>query len=356
MAKTNRRTAVKPKSTAKRTTSAKVTSHRELLIKDLVIERFQVRKQNVGEGLEDLAASIETYGLLQPIVVCKSGHQSNKWEIVCGQRRYLAHKQILNRAKIMAGIIDRHIEYEEGLAISASENVVRLDMTRKDLIDVCADLFKKYATIADVAEETKLPYHIVRQYIRYDGLPSDLQAKVDKNEINVNLAMKVQDAASASGSYDQQEAGKLMKVLKTVDNRIQGKIINLRKKNPTVALDKIVKKAEEPDQTLKLTACPRGIVGQTVASVCAGRRHGREGCRRGVHRVVLERQRVHGWRRIEGSICSQDSRRWSSRKCCFPLERPRALVGRFLPWRWVNSARSPPMRAPKRRRSPKHCK
>lgn len=229
-----------------------VTSYRELPIADLVIERFQVRKQNVGEGLEELADSIEKYGLLQPIVVCTSAEQPGKWEIVCGQRRYLAHKQILKKSVIMTGIIDGTITYEEGLALSASENVVRLDMTRKDLIDLCADLFKKYGTITDVVSETKLPYPIVRKYIRYDALPPDLQDKVNERTMNVDLAMKVQDAASASGSYKQEDANALIDALKKVDNPIQKKILDLRKKNPTVALDKILKKAEEPDETLTL--------------------------------------------------------------------------------------------------------
>jgi ParB family chromosome partitioning protein len=238
-----------------------VTSHRELPIADLVIDRFQVRKQNVGEGLEELADSIEKYGLLQPIVVCESAEHPGKWEIVCGQRRYLAPKQILKRTTIVAGIIDGTISYEEGLALSASENVVRLDMTRKDLIDLCADLYKKYGTIKDVVEETKLPRVIVRKYIRYDGLPSDMQSMVDEGKINVDLAMKVQDAASASGTYDQVEAEQLIGVLKKVDNPVQKKILDLKKKNPTVALDTIVKKAEEPERTLKLSL----ILGESLA-------------------------------------------------------------------------------------------
>jgi len=261
MAKAKGRNILKKKAAATSKSSPKVTSHKDLPIKDISIERFQVRKQKAGEGLDDLAASIEKYGLLQPIVVCKSSQQSGKWEIVCGQRRYLAHKMILKRKTIMAGILDRHIDYEEGLALSATENIVRMDMTRKDLIDLCMDLFKRYGTIADVADETKLPYHVVRQYIRFDGLPTDLQAKVNKKEINVNLAMKVQDAASASGSYDKNESTKLLKVLKTVDNPIQKKIIKLRKQNPTIPLTKIVKKAEEPDKTLKLQL----VLGESLA-------------------------------------------------------------------------------------------
>jgi ParB/RepB/Spo0J family partition protein len=226
-----------------------------------VIDRFQVRKQNVGERLEDLAKSIEKYGLLQPIVVCKSTAQPGKWEIVSGQRRYLAHKQILHKTTIMAGIIEGVLSYEEGIALSASENVVRLDMTRKDLIDLCADLHKRYGSIKDVASETGLPYDIVRKYIRYDGLPEDLQKKVDDGAINVDLAMKVQDAASAAGSYSTRAADELLGVLKKVDNPIQKKILKLTRDNPGVPIAKIVEKAEQPDNTLKLQL----VLGESLA-------------------------------------------------------------------------------------------
>ena len=238
-----------------------VTSYRELPIDALVIDRFQVRKQNVGERLEDLAKSIEKYGLLQPIVVCKSTAQPGKWEIVSGQRRYLAHKQILHKTTIMAGIIEGVLSYEEGIALSASENVVRLDMTRKDLIDLCADLHKRYGSIKDVASETGLPYDIVRKYIRYDGLPEDLQKKVDDGAINVDLAMKVQDAASAAGSYSTRAADELLGVLKKVDNPIQKKILKLTRDNPGVPIAKIVEKAEQPDNTLKLQL----VLGESLA-------------------------------------------------------------------------------------------
>lgn len=232
---------------------ARVTTYRELSIDELVVERFQARKQNVGEGLEELADSITKYGLIQPIVVCRSLKHKGKWEIVCGQRRYLAHKQILNLKTIFAGIIDSELAYEEGLALSASENIVRLDMTRKDLIDLCAELHRKYGSIKDVVEYTKLPYPIVRKYIRFDGLPDDLQEKVKNNELKVDLAMKIQDAASANGSYDSNEAEDLIKVLKTVDDPIQKRILDLRKTSPTASLDKIVKKAEEPVKTLRIS-------------------------------------------------------------------------------------------------------
>lgn len=241
---------------------AHVTAFRDLPLSDLRIERFQARKQNAGESLEELAASIERWGLLQPIVVCVSSRDSSKWEIVCGQRRYLAHQKILRRETITAGVILHSISVEEGLALSASENVVRLDMTRKDLIDLCGQLHKRYGTIKDVADETRLPYHVVRRYIRYDGLPADLQARVDANQVNVDLAMKIQDAATArSGSYDPNEAARLVDTLKAVDNALQKKILTLRQRHPEKDLEDVVTIAEKPDRSLKLSL----VVGENLA-------------------------------------------------------------------------------------------
>ena len=240
---------------------AQVTEFRELQLSDLRIERFQARKQNAGESLDELASSIERWGLLQPIVVCTSSRDSSKWEIVCGQRRYLAHKKILKRSTIIAGVILHSISVEEGLALSASENIVRLDMTRKDLIDLCGKLHRTYGTIKDVVYETKLPYSIVRKYIRYDGLPTDLRTRVDDNEINVELAMKIQDAATASGNYDSAESERLLRTLKTVDNALQQKILTLRKRHPEKNLEEIVRTAEKPDRSLRLSL----VVGESLA-------------------------------------------------------------------------------------------
>ena len=239
----------------------RISRYENVSVSDLTIGRFQARKSNTGADLEELAASIEKWGLLQPIVVCKSPNDPSKWEIVCGQRRYLACVKILQRSEIMAGVIEEAISVQEGYALSASENVVRLDMTRKDLIDLCMVLFKRYGTIKDVASETKLPFQVCRKYIRYDGLPNDLKEKVDTNEVTVDLAMKIQDASSLSGSYDPQESQALVDTLKTVDNPLQKKILNLRKRHPDSNLKELVEKAEKPDLSIKLTL----TIGEEIA-------------------------------------------------------------------------------------------
>lgn len=233
---------------------SKVVRYEPLPLSELGIDRFQVRKQNVGQDLDDLAASIEKWGLLQPITVCKwSGAPGPyKWEIVCGQRRFLAHQQ-LKRTEIHCGIIEDEITLEEGLALSASENVVRLDMTNKDMIDLCVTLYNRYGTFKDVAEETKLPYQIVRKYIKFDGLPDFLKEKVRNRELLTPEAMKIQDAATGPrNEFNQERAEELIDVFKPQDNKTRAKILELAKKHPEVPADKIVEEAEKPVTTTKL--------------------------------------------------------------------------------------------------------
>jgi len=233
----------------------KVSKYELLPLSELGIDRFQVRKQNVGQGLDELAASIEKWGLIQPITVCRWQGDPGpyKWEIVCGQRRFLAHQQ-LNRSEIYCGIIEGDIALEEGLALSASENVVRLDMSNKDMIDLCVRLYNRYGTFKDVAEETKLPYEIVRKYIKFDGLPEFLKNKVKNNELQTQEAMKVQDAATGKDNvFDETRAAELIEIFKPQDNKTRAKILDLAKKHPDAPAEKIVEEAEKPVTSTKLS-------------------------------------------------------------------------------------------------------
>ena len=86
---------------------AKIVEYRELPLGDLVIGKGQARTRDLNKNIDQLAASIDKVGLLQPIVVCKST-EDRKWEILLGQRRFLAHK-VLKRDSIMAAILDERV-------------------------------------------------------------------------------------------------------------------------------------------------------------------------------------------------------------------------------------------------------
>ena len=62
----------------------------QLPISDLISNKFQPRKIFDEEQLEELTKSIKERGIIQPIVVRKSNDNISKYEIIAGERRWLA--------------------------------------------------------------------------------------------------------------------------------------------------------------------------------------------------------------------------------------------------------------------------
>ena len=62
----------------------------QVLISDLVPNKFQPRKIFDETNLEDLTNSIKERGIIQPIIVRRSNNDLNKFEIIAGERRWLA--------------------------------------------------------------------------------------------------------------------------------------------------------------------------------------------------------------------------------------------------------------------------
>jgi len=176
---------------------AKVKQLKEIPLDKLVIGKGQVRTSDVGKEIDELAESIKTMGLLEPIVVC-AGEMSGTYEILTGQRRFLAHK-LLKKNTIMAAVLEKSVDASTAKAISITENLVRRDPNQTDLIDACTMLFKKYGSAKAVAQKTGLPYGKVCQYVKYDRLIPDLQKLVDKKVVDLKTALRAQDAASVTG-------------------------------------------------------------------------------------------------------------------------------------------------------------
>jgi ParB family chromosome partitioning protein len=124
---------------------ASVKETKEIKLDDLVIGKGQVRLSGVGEDIDELAASIAKIGLLEPIVVCPA-EKSGKYEILTGQRRFLAHKT-LKRDTILACVLDSRVDETTAKIISVTENLVRKDLNRRDLITACTALYKVYGSV-----------------------------------------------------------------------------------------------------------------------------------------------------------------------------------------------------------------
>ena len=69
----------------------------QLPITDLIPNKYQPRKNFDENNLNDLTNSIKERGMIQPIIVRKSNMDNNKFEIIAGERRWLAEISCLHR-------------------------------------------------------------------------------------------------------------------------------------------------------------------------------------------------------------------------------------------------------------------
>jgi len=97
----------------------------ELLISDLSPNKYQPRKIFDDDNLNDLTNSIKQRGMIQPIIVRKSNINKSKFEIIAGERRWLAaQKAGLHKVPVVITEADDLKSLEFALV----ENVQRHDL------------------------------------------------------------------------------------------------------------------------------------------------------------------------------------------------------------------------------------
>ena len=92
---------IKPSSVSSDSSSGKDTELLEIGTHQIVPNPYQPRKTIDPESIKELAASIESEGLLQPVVVRKI---LDDYQLIAGERRWRAH-QFLKRDKILARVM-----------------------------------------------------------------------------------------------------------------------------------------------------------------------------------------------------------------------------------------------------------
>ena len=105
-------------------TSKKIETNR-VLIKDLIRNKFQPRKYFNKESLEELTNSIKEQGVIQPIIVRPDKLSEGKYEIIAGERRWLASQ---NAGLHEVPVVILNVNDVKSLEFSIVENVQRQDL------------------------------------------------------------------------------------------------------------------------------------------------------------------------------------------------------------------------------------
>ena len=96
-----------------------------LSLSEIMPNKYQPRKNFDEENLNDLANSIKERGVIQPIIVRKSNLENSKYEIIAGERRWLAaQKAGLNEIPVVVTDADDL----KSLEFAIVENVQRHDL------------------------------------------------------------------------------------------------------------------------------------------------------------------------------------------------------------------------------------
>ena len=175
------------KSTAKKEVNGKKSS--VLQIQNLPLGNIkpdpeQPRKTFNEDALQQLSASIENHGVLQPITVRQlNGH----YVIVMGERRYRASK--LAGKKTIPCIV-RTYENNDVLEVQIIENLQRRDVEPTEEAEAIAYLSEKYVP-AEIAKQLGRTDNFVRQRLKLAGLIEGFKHFVRNGEMTISLGVGV---------------------------------------------------------------------------------------------------------------------------------------------------------------------
>jgi ParB family transcriptional regulator, chromosome partitioning protein len=140
-------------------------------LKDIKISDDNVRLHDAARDLDELAASIQKHGLLQPVVLL-GDEGTPPYELISGQRRFLAHKKILKTESIRA-VFAGKMNQTQAVVRSLVENLQRRELEYQDVAEAITHLYEKFGKDdRRVQQETGLSLRKIRDFIRVESQAS----------------------------------------------------------------------------------------------------------------------------------------------------------------------------------------
>lgn len=148
--------------------------------------RYQPRRDIQPEALEELAASIKAQGLMQPIVVRPLPGQTDRFEIIAGERRWRA-TQLAQLDRVPALI--RDVPDEAAIAMALIENIQREDLNPMEEAMALHRLQHEFElTQMEVAEAVGKNRATVANLLRLMNLNEDVKRLLEHGDIEMGHA------------------------------------------------------------------------------------------------------------------------------------------------------------------------
>lgn len=192
---------------------------KELLITDIVANKYQPRNEFNEEALEELAESINQYGLLQPVIVRKV---LNGYELIAGERRWRAAQK--NGVKTIPAIVREYSDIET-TEIALIENLQRENLNAIEEAGAYQRLVNEFGlTQEELAKKIGRSRSHIANFIRLLNLPEIVQEYVSRGTLTMGqvrplLTLESEDLQIEAAEYiiaedlSARDAEKLVKKL-----------------------------------------------------------------------------------------------------------------------------------------------
>ncbi len=169
----------------------------EIAIDRIVPNPKQPRRTFVEAELEELAESIRTKGVIQPILVRPDPNQAEMFEIIAGERRWRAAR----RAGLsMIPAVVREMDDREMLEIAIIENVQRSDLNAVEEAEAYKALIDRFGrTQESVAQQVGKSREHVSNTLRLLSLPDDVREHVREGRMTAGHGRALLKTSDPSG-------------------------------------------------------------------------------------------------------------------------------------------------------------
>ncbi|MCC8174434.1 MAG: ParB/RepB/Spo0J family partition protein [Odoribacter sp.] len=174
----------------------------EINLEDIRPNPFQPRTEFDEEALNELATSIKSIGIVQPITV--RAVEEGKYEIIAGERRYRASK-LAGLTTIPAYI--RKTEDDSLLELALVENIQREDLNAIEVAISYQRLLDECNLTQDqLSEKVGKKRTTVSNYLRLLKLPAQIQLALRDKKISMGHAraiVSIEDAETQNMIFEQ---------------------------------------------------------------------------------------------------------------------------------------------------------
>ena len=201
-----------------------------LRLTDIFPNKYQPRKNFDEESLDDLVNSIKERGVIQPIIVRKSNSDNSKYEIIAGERRWIASQKAgLHEIPVVVTNVDDL----KSLEFAIVENVQRHDLNPLEEAQGYKRLIDEFSYDQEkVSRFIGKSRSYISNSLRLLNLPKEVLNYVEQKKItagHAKILVGLENALFLANKFIEKklsvrQAENLVKILRKSKNNISKKI------------------------------------------------------------------------------------------------------------------------------------